>query len=273
MAESAALLVDEIFPQLPIRQWVLSVPFALRFLLAREPQVMGSVLRIVYRAIASDLITQAGFTAATAQTGAVTLIDRAHPCARPFGRPAVVPIGSPADWAALWIGAQSQRSLPHAIPRRRIPHHGGRPELPPSQGSATPAALDLLVHTLSDRIARHLERRGLRVRDPENDYLTLGASDDSTLDDLRGHSIPYRIALGPHAGRKAFTLQTLPRSGEFEHGLARANGFSLHAGVVAARDERAKLERLCRYITRPAVSTERLSLTAQGLIHYRLKTP
>ena len=137
MAESAALLVDEIFPQLPIRQWVLSVPFALRFLLAREPQVIGSVLRIVYRAIASDLITQAGFTAATAQTGAVTLIDRAHPCARPFGRPAVIPIGSPADWAALWIGAQSQRSLPQAIPRRRIPHHGGRPELPPSQGSDT----------------------------------------------------------------------------------------------------------------------------------------
>ena len=65
----------------------------------------------------------------------------------------------------------------------------------------------------------------------------------------------------------------MPSSGEFEHGLARANGFSLHAGVVAASDERAKLERLCRTITRTAVSTERLSLTAQGLIHYRLKTP
>ena len=34
-----------------------------------------------------------------------------------------------------------------------------------------------------------------------------------------------------------------------------------------------KLERLCRYITRPAVSTERLSLTTQGNIRYRLKTP
>ena len=33
------------------------------------------------------------------------------------------------------------------------------------------------------------------------------------------------------------------------------------------------LERLCRTITRPAVSTERLSLTAQGNIRYRLKTP
>ena len=82
----------------------------------------------------------------------------------------------------------------------------------------TPAALDLLVPTRSDRIARHLKRRGLRVRDPENDSLTLGASDDSTVDELRGHSIPYRMALGPHAGRKAFTLQTLLSSSEFERG-------------------------------------------------------
>ena len=135
------------------------------------------------------------------------------------------------------------------------------------------AALEGLPHTLSDTIARHLERRGWWVRDDEHGFLTLNASDDSTLDELRGHSITYRIALGPHAGRKALTLQTLPSRGEFEQGLARANGFSRHAGVVAAADERDKLERLCRYITRPAVSTERLSLTAQGLIHYRLKTP
>jgi len=33
-----------------------------------------------------------------------------------------------------------------------------------------PAALDLFVHTISARIARHLERRGLLVRD-----LSLGA--------------------------------------------------------------------------------------------------
>ena len=43
--------------------------------------------------------------------------------------------------------------------------------------------------------------------------------------------------------------------------------------MVAASDARDQLERLGRTITRPAVSTERWSLTAQGLIHYRLKTP
>lgn len=30
MAESAALLVDEEFPEQPLRQWVLSVPYPLR---------------------------------------------------------------------------------------------------------------------------------------------------------------------------------------------------------------------------------------------------
>ena len=43
--------------------------------------------------------------------------------------------------------------------------------------------------------------------------------------------------------------------------------------MVAATDQRAKLKRRCPTITRPAVSTERLSLTTQGHIHYRLETP
>jgi len=34
MAETAALLVDEVLPARPLRQWVLSLPHALRFLLA-----------------------------------------------------------------------------------------------------------------------------------------------------------------------------------------------------------------------------------------------
>ena len=50
--------------------------------------------------------------------------------------------------------------------------------------------------------------------------------------------------------------------------------FSLHAGVASEAHEREKLERLCRrYITRPSVSTERLSLTAQGNVRYRLVAP
>ncbi len=91
----------------------------------------------------------------------------------------------------------------------------------------------------------------------------------------RGRPITYRIALGLQQGRKAFTLQTAPAvaSADDNSSVAKAAGFSLHAGVASEAHEREKLERLCRYITRPAVSTERLSLTTQGTIRYRLKTP
>jgi hypothetical protein len=38
-----------------VRQWVLSVPYPLRFLFANRPEVMGRVLGIVYRCIATHL--------------------------------------------------------------------------------------------------------------------------------------------------------------------------------------------------------------------------
>lgn len=43
--------------------------------------------------------------------------------------------------------------------------------------------------------------------------------------------------------------------------------------MPARGDERGKLERLCRYISRPAVSEKRLSLTPNGNVRYQLKTP
>jgi len=67
--------VDEVFPEQPMRQWVLSFPFQLRFLFASRPAVMGQVLGIVYRTIVTHLIKEAGLTKKTAHTGAVTLIQ------------------------------------------------------------------------------------------------------------------------------------------------------------------------------------------------------
>ena len=47
----------------------------------------------------------------------------------------------------------------------------------------------------------------------------------------------------------------------------------LQIGVSDRADDRKKLERLCRYISRPAVSEKRLSLTSNGNIRYLPKTP
>jgi hypothetical protein len=112
----------------------------------------------------------------------------------------------------------------------------------------------------------------------ESSWLNLDSTDeDEGMNALLGHSITYRVAVGPRAGQKAFTLQTLPalpeRADDELPYVAKASGFSLHAGVAAEAWERDKLERLCRYITRPPVAEKRLSLARDGNIRYTLKTP
>jgi hypothetical protein len=79
--------------------------------------------------------------------------------------------------------------------------------------------------------------------------------------------------MGPRAGQKVFSLQTVPaRADEPRRGVAQYAGFSLHAGIGVEAEQREKLERLTRYVSRPPVAIERLDLTAQGQVRYRLKT-
>ncbi len=272
MAESAALLVDEVLPHQPMRQWVLSVPFPLRFLFASQPAVMGKVLGIVYRTIATHLIHKAGYIKATAHTGSVTQIQH-------FG------------------GALNANLHFHIIFLDGVYiNNAHRPGVRFRQVKAPSSdELTQLTHTIAQRVARYLERQGLLVRDTddhmdvggrampgaiaENSYLSaegVDADPDSPLNHLLGSSISYRIAMGSQQGRKVFTLQTLPDCRP-DNGLpdtvGKVAGFSLHAGVATRANERDKLERLCRYIARPAVATKRLSLTRNGKVRYELKTP
>lgn len=132
----------------------------------------------------------------------------------------------------------------------------------------TKSELDELLATITTRVGRHLQRWGWLSRDAESSHLNLDR-DDTALDSLLSHSITYRIALGPRAGQKAFTLQSLAATSRREPDkpfLATADGFSLHAGVAAGADDRKNVERLCRYIARPPVATGRLSLTSQGQV-------
>jgi len=55
MVETAAHLTDHVFPRLPVRQWVLSVPKQLRYFMQRDGTVLNMVLRIFLRVIAQSL--------------------------------------------------------------------------------------------------------------------------------------------------------------------------------------------------------------------------
>ncbi|VAW82460.1 Mobile element protein [hydrothermal vent metagenome] len=252
-----------------LRQWVLSFPYQLRFLFTSRPAIMGRVLSIVYRTIATHLIKvalahpcargirapmhiNAGLTKKTARTGAVILVQR-------FG-------------SALNLNIHFHMLFLDGV---YADHPDGAAQF---RWVKAPTGHDLtkLAHTIAQRIGRFLERQGLLERDAENSYLAGDAEDDGLLNQLLEHSITYRIAVGPQQGCKVFTLQTLPAcdpGDQFGDTPGKVAGFSLHAGVATKAHERSKLERLCRYISRPTISEKRLSLTRGGNVRYQLKTP
>jgi hypothetical protein len=139
--------------------------------------------------------------------------------------------------------------------------------------------LTQLTHTIAHRVSRYLERQGLLVRDAENGYLTcvgVDADPGSPMNQLLGSSITYRIAVGPQQGRKVFTLQTLPDcrpENSLAHKVGKVAGFSPQAGVATKANEHVKLKHLCRYITRPAVSTKRPSLTRHCKVRSNSRLP
>ena len=137
--------------------------------------------------------------------------------------------------------------------------------------------LEDLVQLISQRVGRRLERQGLLEQDTESAWLELEPADDTdAMPHLLGSSVSYRIAVGPQQGRKAFMIRTIRPLDRPDPGLewvAKANGFSLHAGVNCEGHQKDKRERLCRYIARPAVAVPRLSLSSTGKVLYTLKTP
>jgi len=243
--ESAAHLVDHVFPEAPIRQWVLTFPFPLRFLLAAQPEALTQVLAVVHRGISTFVTQHAGLSVSSgARTGAATLIQRFGSALNPHLHMLFL------DGACAFHG------------NRAVFHRARRP---------VGGELNRLLDSLSHRIARVLEQRGLLIADPA--HTSAGLVPASSLDHLQAASVAYRIALGPHPRRKALTLYSVPPLDVTPNNplLARLAGFSLHAATVCEAWQRSRLERLCRYITRPPIATKRLSFDNQGRVAYRYK--
>lgn len=118
------------------------------------------------------------------------------------------------------------------------------------------------------RTLRLLARRGLLDDEQGQD----SQEEPGLRSALEAASVQGRIALGQRAGRHVLRVGSSPAGeatiipGEL---CAEMDGFSLHARVRTSRGERDRLERLARYVARPALSTERLSFSKQGnaLLH------
>ena len=78
MADTAAHLVDRVFPRVPVRQWVLTLPYALRYRLAYDASLTTDVLAIFTSTVFASLIRRAREFGAERkpQCGAVSFIQR-----------------------------------------------------------------------------------------------------------------------------------------------------------------------------------------------------
>jgi hypothetical protein len=252
MADTAAHLVDRVLPEVPVRQWVLSLPFALRYRLAYDAALSTAVLGVFVHTVGASLRRRArkkwGVT--RGRCGAVTFVQR-------FGDA----LNLNVHFHSLLLDGVYAPGPDGALCFRPLP--------PPQE-----AEVARVVSQVARRIARLLERRGLG---PEADPLEADplAEEQPLLAQLYGASVAGRIATGRRAGQRVLRVgdcidpEVLPAfDGER---CASASGVSLHANVAVPTRDRRRLERLCRYVARPPVATERLSRLEDGRLLYRLK--
>jgi hypothetical protein len=76
MDETAAHLVDHVFPQVPVRQWVLSMPKRLRYFLHQDARLVNAVLRIFLAEVEAALRSCSLDAPGEARFGAVSFVHR-----------------------------------------------------------------------------------------------------------------------------------------------------------------------------------------------------
>ena len=99
MAETAANLVDGVLPEVPMRQWVLSLPFPLRYRLAYDRTLATPLLAAFLRAVFASLRRRARecYGANKAKCGAVTFLQRFGGALNLSRCALYLPLSSPRD--------------------------------------------------------------------------------------------------------------------------------------------------------------------------------
>ena len=253
MCGTAAHLVDRVIPDVPLRQWVLSVPFELRLTLARRADALSAVGRIFVEEIFRWQRERAReWGIAQSRSGAVQFPQR-------FG-------------GSLNLNVHYHVVVPDGVfTRLTAAEHAEFHRL----GQPDPTDLADIAFNTSMRVQRWLQRKGL-LADPDEVHFSNETPERAALDACLEGSIglgdltclPDDADAGARAGG-----DEPPRPERRARRGGHHRGFDVHAGVVVAASNREGREKLFRYCARPPLSLERLSVTAEGMVAYRLRKP
>jgi hypothetical protein len=252
MADQAARLCDEILPRQRVRQYVLTLPAALRYRVAFDPDLLSEVLG--------------------AWIGALTAWKRKR------ARAAGLRDARCAGFTGIQRFGDGLRLNPHfhtifvdgvyvAVAGSERPRFVALP--PPKQRE-----VEALLARARRAILRRLQRLGLihEIIDREPGLFDPIAEAEPVLAHCAAASLLDRVAVGERAGELVLRLQRTPPELRANGRLcATLDGISLHAATTVARHDRPRLERLCRYVLRPAIATRRTERLPDGRVVVHLK--
>jgi hypothetical protein len=236
-AETAADLVDRVLPEAPYRQWVLTFPWELRFLLAVEPAFLSEMLAAFLRTVFAwqrlqgrrhGLRGEAGSVTFTQRFGGILNLNPHFHCILPDG----LFVPGPDDTVTF-------------------------ARLPPPTDADIVRLTEKVARRLGEIARRRLARDDDAEPDPDQNMVRAVAAEA-----LRIPLTRVERNDDGHVGSEA--RKPL---------CARVDGFSLHAARVVAPHDRQGLERLCRYGLRAPFSLERLSTTPDGRVRLQLLRP
>jgi hypothetical protein len=257
MANTAAHLVDRVIPRVPVRQWVLSLPFELRALAAFDAKVLAALVRMFvdtlearYRAWAK----RAGIgTSGAARGGAVTFVQR-------FGSS----LNLNVHFHVCVLDGAYARSAEGVLVFHEAP-------------APLRVELERIVETVHGRAIKWLRRHG---------HLERGALEERSNETALPSPLAACASIAMQRGTmRALAPDTQPDAGVVRDAASRENesapvreggaveleGFNLHASVRVAADDDLGRERLMRYGARPPFSIARFRRLSGGRITYRIK--
>jgi hypothetical protein len=242
MANCAAHFVDRVVPDVPVRQYVLSLPFELRRLAAFKQDVLGALVKMFIEAVSARYRTRAKLKGT--EVGAITFLQR-------FGGSLNLNLHL---HVAFLDGVFTRDEA------RRVQFHP----------APAPDAAELreIVRRVHKRAIAWLRRHGYV------DETKLGGSNEApgqgALDACAAIAMQRgafaKLAAEDDAAREAASDEPARLRFAAEH-----EGFNVHAGVHIAAGDDAGRERLFRYGARPAMALDRLRRLPDGRFAYRVK--
>jgi Putative transposase/Transposase zinc-binding domain len=242
MCATAANLIEDVLPEVALRQWVLTFPFPWRRRLAQDGALFSVLTRIFVESVERFYEQRAVRRGAcgAAKSGAVTVLQRTS-------------------------GDMRLNPHLHVVFLDGAYHEDGAELVWNELGHLQTREVGQVLEHAVGRMLRYLRRHGLLEieHDVEQDQEAEAALCASAVSGREPPAGPQWLrGLSPPS----------PSALAYDKPLcASLDGFTLHAATRAGAHHAAAREALLRYVLRPPIAQERVELQQDGLVRLSLK--